>query len=469
MLRAAALAAGDRHRRLDRRWRSSRRCSTASLGLATRGRRCGCRGWPVWAAAAWVAVEALRGRRAVRRLPLGPARLRRRRHPGRRRVRLRRRRPASTFVVALLGTTLAWAVLRRPPGAGRGRSRGGRCWPLAWPGLAAALRRRRRRAAAPSRWRRCRATCRARGSTRSPSAGRCSTTTCDATLGLADRVDAGPARRSPTSWSGRRTPPTSTRSPTRAPAPRSARPREAVGVPDAGGRRRRRRADARLVQPGIVWRPDGRPGRVLRQAPPGAVRRVHPAPRRCSRRASPAARPDPAATWSAAPARACCGSARRAVGDADVLRGRLRRAAPRPGRRRRRAARGARPTTRRTPAPARSSSSSRSSRLRADRDRALRRGRRHQRHLRHRRARTAHVVGRAPSRGPGPCSSTQVGADHRPDHPGGPARAAGPSWLLVAGLACGRRSLVGLRRRLSSAAARAPTTGEHEQPDERRT
>ena len=76
------------------------------------------------------------GRRAVRRLPVGPAGVRRRGHPARRRRSRTSAPPASTFLVALLGTTLAWAVLRRPSYARSGR------WPASPPSLALACRRR---------------------------------------------------------------------------------------------------------------------------------------------------------------------------------------------------------------------------------------------------------------------------------------------------------------------------------------
>ena len=146
----------------------------------------------------------------------------------------------------------------------------------------------------------------------------------------------GPARRrGRTSWSGRRTPPTSTPTPT--------------SPPD--GHRRRGRGRRRPLLMGPWWGPATSAGtterssgrrracrRLLRQDPPRAVRGVHPAPLVAGPRVK--ALNQIPTTWSAATGRACCRSPPPGRG-ADVLRGRLRRAAARPRPPRRRHHRGA--------------------------------------------------------------------------------------------------------------------------------
>ena len=187
------------------------------------GRGRGCRGWPVWAATAWVLVEALRAVVPFGGLPLGPPRVRDRGHPA----------GAATFAyVGAPGHHLRRRPARhharvggaaRSPGA---RARGGRRSLAAaragLPGVAAAVATRPR---APPRaaWPRCRATCPARGSRRSPSGGRSWTTTWTRPSG--SPPGSTPARRrGRTWWCGRRTPPTSTPTPTPAPRRRSATP-----------------------------------------------------------------------------------------------------------------------------------------------------------------------------------------------------------------------------------------------------
>ena len=121
-----------------------------------------------------------------------------------------------------------------------------------------------------------------------------------------------PRRRAPTWWSGRRTPPTSTRSPTpRRYALIDAAVRD-VGVPVLVGAVLQGPGD-KVSNAGIVWDPVDGPGRALRQAPPGAVRRVHPVPlARAPRHRQ--GRPRPARLRRRRPRSACwtsgrCGSA----------------------------------------------------------------------------------------------------------------------------------------------------------------
>ena len=103
------------------------------------------------------------------------------------------------------------------PGGRRRRARGG----AGLPGLAGAVRRRGRRPdGVGGRRPGQRAGGGARGLRRAPRRPR---QPRGGDLELADRIDAG-TPSAPTSWSGRRTPPTSTRTPTRAPGPTSARP-----------------------------------------------------------------------------------------------------------------------------------------------------------------------------------------------------------------------------------------------------
>ena len=145
------------------------------------------------------------------------------------------------------------------------------------------------------------------------------------------RSPSGPAaRRAPTWWSGRRTP----RDIDPLPQPGRARRRstaavDAVGVPDPGRRgRSTARAGLRRRNAGIVWDPATGPADSVRQAAPGAVRRVHPLPRRSA--AGSATR----STWSRATSSAGTGPASCRCGAGhgrrrDLLRGRLRRPGPR--------------------------------------------------------------------------------------------------------------------------------------------
>ena len=151
-------------------------------------------GWPVWFAAVWAVAGVAEVDRAVRRIPLGRSRFRpdrrpaaaaraaRRRaagvvrggvgrlQPGRHRARDRalvargttERRRAAPPAVVLPGVCISLVLLTR---------RAGR------PARAQVRRGRRRRPAA-SPWRRCRATCRGWAWSSTPSAARCSTTTC---------------------------------------------------------------------------------------------------------------------------------------------------------------------------------------------------------------------------------------------------------------------------------------------------
>ena len=85
----------------------------------------------------------------------------------------------------------------------------------------------------------CRATCRGSAWTSTPSAARCSTTTCGRRCGL-PRTCAPAGRRSRCSSSGRRTPRTSTRWPTPTPRDQIAAAAAAIKRADPGGRRARR-------------------------------------------------------------------------------------------------------------------------------------------------------------------------------------------------------------------------------------
>ena len=81
--------------------------------------------WPVWAATAWVGVEALRAVVPFGGFPWGRLAFATEDTPVAS-VFAYAGAPGATFVVALLGTTLAWAVLRVPPYAGAGGARGRR-------------------------------------------------------------------------------------------------------------------------------------------------------------------------------------------------------------------------------------------------------------------------------------------------------------------------------------------------------
>ena len=127
-----------------------------------------------------------------------------------------------------------------------------------------------------------------------------------ATFGLAARIDAGHGAAARTWWCGRRTPPTSTPTPTPAPAP-------AIGDGRRGGRRaaadgRRRRRPGRPAA-GSTGRSSGRPDRAARGSTTTRPTRCRSGSTsrcgRCSRRSSRPWTRSPA-TWSAAPARACC-------------------------------------------------------------------------------------------------------------------------------------------------------------------
>ncbi len=197
-LRAGAVPAAGRvdrrrspGRRPGSRWRCSRRSSSLPLGaaLALTARL---PAWPLWAAALWVGQEALRVAAALRRLPVGPARLQPARHPV---------DPAGGPRRAPLPSASPW------PSAARC------CWPRSRP---AAGRRRAARPRLRRRWRSsacgllvplptsgdgrapsrsCRATSRGSGWTPSPSAPRCCSNHVATTRALAADVDAG--RRGP--------------------------------------------------------------------------------------------------------------------------------------------------------------------------------------------------------------------------------------------------------------------------------
>ena len=269
--------------------------------------------------------------------------------------------PGVTFLVALLGTTLGvggpaaphvrrsgrslGVVGRARPGRRRGRRRRGTRTP----------RRRRGRSPSPP----SRATSRGRGWTPSPSAAPCSTTTWTPPLELAAAGRRRRGRGSPTSCSGRRTPPTSTRSPTPARGAAESRGRRRDRRAAAGGRGRRRPGRRRAGQPGrSSGRPTARPGALLDKTHPVPFGEYIPMRGQLAPR-DPRASTRSRATWcrGTEPGVLELGPARGRR--PDLLRGRLRRPAPRPWSTTGPTCSSCRPTTRPTWAPARSSSSSR--------------------------------------------------------------------------------------------------------------
>ena len=342
-------------------WASCCRCCAGPASTSAR-----CRGWRsrraeavfVGAAGAGMAVVSrLRGapavggggvgRRggaaragAVRRVPVGPGRLR----PARRAAaaRGRRRRGAAAVVRHRAGRARAGGGRAAPGPAAR-------CGPPSCPRCSPSPRWR------PVRWPRCsrppgsapvahgddrrragqRAAARAWTST--PSAGRCSTTTCGSPSS-SPRTSPPVAARARTWCCGRRTPPTSTRCATPTPPRRSTRPPAPSACrscwarcwpaarPDGTPPRRTRcssgqpgvgvvdRTDKRRVQPFgeyLPWRPFfrllselRRPGRELR----ARARARAPSTRRASGWGSRSAGRSPSTTWSptaSPPARRC--------------------------------------------------------------------------------------------------------------------------------------------------------------------
>ena len=172
--------------------------------------------------------------------------------PGRRgaAVRRRGRRQLPPRPVRRAAGLARRAARSRGRGAAGWRRSPGRRWRLL---AARPWRRGRPRPTARSPWPRSRATCRATGTT-------CSTTTARSPRTTSTPPSTSPAGggggacRSPTSCSGRRTPPPSTRSPTPRPTPGSG-PRRGDRRADPGRRDRRRRGADQVLNQGIVWDP----------------------------------------------------------------------------------------------------------------------------------------------------------------------------------------------------------------------
>ena len=389
---------------------------------------------------------------AVRRVPVGPARV----HPDRR------------------AAAAAGRARRRPAGHLRGRA--GRCpagrrrprpWPvgrrpLARAGLAAAAGRRlavvagglpaaragwptgRRPVRSPRPGQRARGP----GWTSTPSAGR------------AGQPRGPTSRWPPTSRPGTRRgriwciwPENASRHrpvPARPTPAGDRRAVRAIGVPDPGRRGARRAGAATSRNAGIVWEPGDRAGAALRQAAPGAVRRVHPVPR-----ASPAvhAKVDLVRRTSSPGTGAgrAAASGRLEVGDVDLLRGGLRRPGARRGRRRR-GCWSCRPTTPRSATPPRPAAAGDvpAARGRARPDGAARR----------RRAGISAVI--APDgtvvAQAGLFTPAVLEADDPAAHPADPRhpRRGRPEWRWLRSGCSGRAALSGPR-----AAAAAPATGRH--------
>ena len=320
------------------------------------------RWWPLWLAAAWMAVEVLAQRLALRRHAVGPALVRHGRHPGGRGPALRRRErrsascsrcsapcwPGWWWRPAATTRLVAGAVAGRAVVAVRAARR------LRCP-VAPYSRRGARSRSPPSR-----ATSPGNGDDILYDFRQVTQNHVDATTRLAARRRRGDQVPRPTSWSGPRTPRRSTRSatprPTRDHRGRQRRDRR----PDPGRRDRGRRSRAGRAQPGHRLGPGHRGGGALHQAAPGAVRRVHPLAREFfTRQLRPARRDRPRHAE-----RHPHGAARRSPGsrsanaicfdvaydDGD----------PRPGRATAPSCSSSRPATRPSSTPTRSSSSSRS-------------------------------------------------------------------------------------------------------------
>ena len=186
--------------------------------------------------------------------------------------------PLLSFVPCFAGLALGEAGRRLRAGARSGRGRRARRARRRGPADRSAGRagpaRRRRGPAATGRSPPCRATCPASAWTSTPSAARCSTTTC-ASPSSSPPTSRQAAGRARTSCSGRRTPPTSTRCATPTPPP-------------AIDRAAARRSACRSCSAPCSTGPDGRTPRQLRarlgtrgrrrrpqrQAPGAAVRGV---------------------------------------------------------------------------------------------------------------------------------------------------------------------------------------------------
>ena len=247
-------------------------------------------GWPVLTGLLWVAQEALRRPDPVRRVPVGPAGV----QPGR-------------LAAAAAGRARRRAAGDLRGGAGRRAARASAAWAALrhrWRPLTGARggggRRGRRRAAGAGARRCWSPTTRDRRGRRGDGGDRAGQR-APAGAGLQRPTAggarqprrrhrsswprgsrAGQARRARTWWCGRRTPATSTRCATRTAAARISEAADAIGAPILVGAVLRRPRAGQVRNAGLVWRPGGRPGprAAVHQAASGAVRRVHPAPRR---------------------------------------------------------------------------------------------------------------------------------------------------------------------------------------------
>ncbi len=248
--------------------------------------------WPLWAATAWVLVEALRAVVPFGGFPWGRLAFATEDTPVAATFAYLGA-PGATFVVALLGTTLAWAVLRfrRTPlraVVGVAVAAGLACLASVVPydaGRGPTVTVAAVQGNVPGKGLEAFAERRAVLDNH-----------VEATLELADRVDAGTSPRPDlVVW-----PENSSDIDPYADAGARAeigQAAQAVGVPAADGRGRRRPGRRGLVQPGDRVVAGRAAGEVLRQDPPGAVRGVHPAalvPRAADPR--PASRSP--ATWS---------------------------------------------------------------------------------------------------------------------------------------------------------------------------